>query len=79
MIALREVLGRLDNAHGELVYATLYFRYIQTGIFEQIDASKIIYLPSGIRIWKGTTLEFLLYAYVAELASLCHYGRFYFT
>ena len=53
MIALREVLGRLDNAHGELVYATLYFRYIQTGIFKQIDASKIIYLPSGIRIWKG--------------------------
>lgn len=40
MIALREVLGNLDNAHGELVYSMLYLRYVQTGVFEQIDSGK---------------------------------------
>ena len=38
--ALREVLGSLDNAHGELVYSMLYLRYVQTGVFEQIDPDK---------------------------------------
>ena len=40
VIALREVLGSLDNAHGELVYSMLYLRYVQTGVFEQIDSGK---------------------------------------
>ena len=40
VIALREVLGSLDNAHGELVYSMLYLRYVQTGAFEQIDPAK---------------------------------------
>ena len=40
MIALREVLGSLDNAHGELVYSMLYLRCVQTGVFEQIDSGK---------------------------------------
>ncbi len=40
VVTLRDVLGSLDNAHGELVYAMLYLHYIQTGVFEQIDASK---------------------------------------
>ena len=40
VIALREVLGSLDNAHGELVYSMLYLRYVQTGVFEQIDFAK---------------------------------------
>ena len=40
VVALRDVLGSLDNAHGELVYSKLYLRYIQTGVFEQIDAIK---------------------------------------
>lgn len=40
VIALREVLGNLDNAHGELVYSMLYLRYVQTGAFEQIDPGK---------------------------------------
>ena len=40
VIALREVLGSLDNAHGELVYSMLYMRYVQTGVFDQIDPGK---------------------------------------
>lgn len=40
MIVLREVLASLDNAHGELVYSMLYLRYVQTGVFEQIDPGK---------------------------------------
>ena len=40
MIALREVLGSLDNAHGELVYSMLYLRYVHTGVFDQIDPGK---------------------------------------
>lgn len=40
MIALRDVLGSLDNVHGELVYSMLFLRYIQTGVFEQIDPVK---------------------------------------
>lgn len=40
VIALREVLGSLDNAHGELVYSMLYLHYVQTGVFEQIDPVK---------------------------------------
>lgn len=40
MVALRDVLGSLDNAHGELVYSMLFLRYIQTGVFEQIDSGK---------------------------------------
>jgi len=38
--ALREVLGSLDNAHGELVYSMLYLHYVQTGVFDQIDPGK---------------------------------------
>jgi len=34
------VLRSIDNAHGDLVYSMLYLRYIQTGIFEQIDFVK---------------------------------------
>lgn len=40
VVALRDVLGSLDNAHGELVYSMLYLRYIQTGVFEQVDLVK---------------------------------------
>lgn len=40
VVALRDVLGSLDNAHGELVYSLLYLRYVQTGVFEQIDFGK---------------------------------------
>jgi len=40
VVALGDVLGSLDNAHGELVYSKLFLRYIQTGVFEQIDAGK---------------------------------------
>lgn len=40
VVALRDMLGSLDNAHGELVYSMLYLHYIQTGIFEKIDFCK---------------------------------------
>lgn len=40
VIALREVLGSLDSAHGELVYSMLYLRYVHTGVFDQIEPGK---------------------------------------
>lgn len=40
VIAIREVLGGFDNAHGELVYSMIFLRFIQTGIFEEIDPDK---------------------------------------
>lgn len=40
VVSLREVLGSLDNAHGELVHSMLFQRFIQTGIFEKIDPNK---------------------------------------
>ena len=42
VVSLRDVLGGLDNTHGELVYAMLYLRYIQTGVFEQVDVGRTV-------------------------------------
>ena len=40
VVTLRDVLGSLDNAHGDLVYSMLFLRYLETGIFERIDLRK---------------------------------------
>lgn len=40
VVALRDVLGSLDNAHGDLVYSMLFLRYLETGIFERVDLRK---------------------------------------